>query len=57
MNKEAPLNVRNFKIKPPDDEWSTPYDSALQNIAFVKIMMRAPPLSITFNKIHTPFRP
>ena len=22
MEKEAPLNVRNFKTKPPDDEWS-----------------------------------
>ena len=44
MDKEAPLNVRNFKTKPPDDEWSTPYDRALQNTAFVKNkMMRAPP--------------
>ena len=25
-----------FKTKPPDDEWSTPYDRALQNTAFVK---------------------
>ena len=29
MNKEAPLNVRNIKTKPSDDEWSTPYDTAL----------------------------
>ena len=36
MDKEAPLNVRNFKTKPPDDEWSTPYDTALQNKTFVK---------------------
>ena len=36
MDKEAPLNVCNFKTKPPDDEWSTPYDTALQNTAFVK---------------------
>ena len=44
MNKEAPLNVRNFKTKPPEDEWSTPsYDRALQNTAFVKKMMRALP--------------
>ena len=35
MDKEAPLNVRNFKTKPPDDEWSTPYVRALQNTAFV----------------------
>ena len=41
MEKEAPLNVCNFKTKPPDDEWSTPYDRALQNTAFVKKMMRA----------------
>ena len=34
MDKEAPLNVRNFKTKLPDDEWSTPYDRALQNTIF-----------------------
>ena len=36
MDKEAPLIARNFKTQPPDDEWSTPYDGALQNTAFVK---------------------
>ena len=36
INKEAPLNFRNFKTKPPNDEWSTPCDRALQNTAFVK---------------------
>ena len=36
MGREAPLNVRNFKTKPQDDEWRTPYDRALQNTAFVK---------------------
>ena len=35
MDKEAPLNVCNFKTKPPDDEWSTPYDRVVQNTAFV----------------------
>ena len=43
MDKEPPLNAHNFKTKPPDDEWSTPYDRALQNTAFVKKMMSAPP--------------
>ena len=36
MDKKAPVNVHNLKTKPPDDEWSTPYDRALQNTAFVK---------------------
>ena len=36
MDKEAPLKVCNFKTKPPNDEWSTPYDRALQNTAFEK---------------------
>ena len=36
MDKEAPLNARNFKTKHPDDEWSTPYNRALQNTASVK---------------------
>ena len=30
MNMDAPLNICNFKTKPPDDEWSTPYDRALK---------------------------
>ena len=30
MDKEAPLNARNLKTKPPDDEWSTPYDRACE---------------------------
>ena len=34
MDKEAPLNSRTFKTKLPDDEWSTPYDRALQNTAY-----------------------
>ena len=29
MDKKAPFNARNFKTKPPDDEWSTPDDRAL----------------------------
>ena len=53
MDIEAPLNVRNFKTKPPDDEWNTPYDRALQNTAFVKIMMRAPPHVGLFRKVPT----
>ena len=53
MNKEAPLNARNFKTKPPDDKWSTPYDRALQNKAFVKKMMRAPPHVGLFRKVPT----
>ena len=53
MDKEAPLNVRNFKTKPPDDEWSTPYDRALQNTTFVKKMMRAPPHVGLFRKVPT----
>ena len=54
MDKEAPLNVRNFKTKPPDDEWSTPYDRALQNTVFVKKkMMRAPPHVGFFRKVPT----
>ena len=36
MNKEAPLNVCNFKAEPLDGEWSTPCDRILQNTAFVK---------------------
>ena len=32
------------------DEWSTPYDRALQNTAFVKTMMRAPPCVGAFQK-------
>ena len=31
MNMEAPLNVHNFKTKPPFDKWSIPYDRGLQN--------------------------
>ena len=53
MNKEALLNVCNFKTKPPDDEWNTPYDGALQNMAFVEKMMRAPPCVGTFRKAPT----
>ena len=55
MVKEAPLNVRNFKTKPPDDEWSTPYDRALQNTAFVKKkkMMRVPSHVGLFRKVPT----
>ena len=34
MNKEALLSVCNFKNKPPDGEWSTPYDRALQKYSF-----------------------
>ena len=34
MNIEAPLNVHNFKTKPPFDKWSLPYDRGLQNTAF-----------------------
>ena len=30
VTKEAPLNVRNFKTKPPDGEWSTPYDDMIE---------------------------
>ena len=36
MDKEAPLNAHNFETKDEDEEWSTPYDRALQNTAFVK---------------------
>ena len=36
MNKEAPLDVCNIKTKPHDDEWSSPYDRALQNTAIVE---------------------
>ena len=53
MNKEAPLNFRNFKTKPPNDEWSTPCDRALQNTAFVnekKKNMRTPPCVGTLQK-------
>ena len=51
MNKEAPLNVCNFKTKPPDGEWSPPFDRALQNTAFVKTkMMRALPCVGAFQK-------
>ena len=50
MNKEALFNVCNFKTKPPDDEWSTPYDRALQNTAFVEKMMRGPPCVRAFRK-------
>ena len=53
MDKEAPLNVRNFKTKPPVDEWSTPYDRALQNTAFVKKMMTAPRVLELFRKAPT----
>ena len=42
MDREASLNACNFKTKPPDNEWSTSYDRALQNTTFVKKMMRAP---------------
>ena len=51
--EEAPLNVSNFKTKPPDDEWSTPYDRALQNTIFVKKMMRALPHVGLFRKVLT----
>ena len=50
MNKEAPLNIHNFKTKPPSDEWSSPYDSALKNTAFMKKIMRAPLCVRTFYK-------
>ena len=53
MDKEAPLNVCNFKTKPPEDEWSTPYDRPAQNTAFVKKMMRAPPHVGLFRKVQT----
>ena len=36
MYIEAPINVRNVKTKPLDDEWSTLYDKALKNTAFAK---------------------
>ena len=43
--------LKNFKTKPPDDEWSTPCDRALQNTAFVKKkIMRAPPCVGAFQK-------
>ena len=51
MDKEALLNVRNFKTKSSDDKWSTSYDRALQNTAFVKKMMRAPPHVRLFRKV------
>ena len=41
MDKEAPLNARNFKTKPPDDT------------AFVRKMMRAPPHVGLFRKVPT----
>ena len=53
MDKGAPLNVCNFKIKPPDDEWSTPYDRTLQNTDFVKKMMRTPLHVGLFRKVPT----
>ena len=53
MDKEAPLNVRNFKTKPPDDEWSTPYDRALQNTVSMEKLMRAPPHVGLFRKVPT----
>ena len=34
MNMKAPLNVRNFKFKPPSGKWSTQYDRALKKYRF-----------------------
>ena len=31
MNIKAPLNVHNFKTKPPFDIWGIPFDRGLQN--------------------------
>ena len=54
MDKETPLNVCNFKAKPPGDEWSTPYDRALKITAFVKKkIMSAPPHDGLFRKVPT----
>ena len=50
MNIKALLNVHNFKTKPPFDKWSIPYDSGLQNTAFMEKMMRAPPCVGSFQK-------
>ena len=36
ININAPLNVCNFKTRPPFDKWSVPYDRALQNTSFEK---------------------
>ena len=49
MNIKAPLNVHNFKTKPPFDKWSIPYDRGLQNTAFVE-KMRARPCVRAFQK-------
>ena len=48
-----PLNVCDFKTKPPDDEWSTPYDRALQNTAFVKKNDESSPHVGLFRKVPT----
>ena len=46
MNIKAPLNVHNFKAKPPFDIWGIPFDRGLQNTK----MMRAPPCVGAFQK-------
>ena len=48
------LNFRNFKTKPPDDEWSTPYDRALQNTAFLEKLWELRRVSGLFRKV-SPF--
>ena len=50
MNIKAPLNVHNFKTKPPFDVWGIPFDRGLQNTAFMEKMMRAPPCVGAFQK-------